>query len=62
VATIQLTGDYDAGKKLVGKYVLKKDGKFTLAPQLKKIRDLTKDRFAKAGIHTLTMKYEVHEL
>ncbi len=59
VATIQLTGDYEGAAKLVGKYVITKGDQVTLAPVLQRIHDLSKSRFAKAGIKTLTMKYEV---
>ena len=62
VATIQLTGDYEGAVRLVGRYVLTKDKVVTLSPVLQKIHDLSKTRFAKAGIKTLTMKYEITDL
>ncbi len=60
VATIQLTGDYDQAKELVGKYILAKGEKeYELKGVLAQARKVMMDKFEKSGIKSPSLRYEV---
>ena len=63
VATIQLTGDYDQAKELVGKYIVSKGEKdYELKGILAQARKVMMDKFEKAGIKSPSLRYEVTDL
>jgi len=60
VSTIQLTGDYEGAKELLGKYVKKNEkGEFELTGSVAVPAATAKARFAEAGIKSLCLDYEV---
>ena len=63
VATIQLTGDYDQAKELIGKYIVSKGEKdYELKGVLAQARKVMMDKFEKAGIKSPSLRYEVTDL
>lgn len=63
VATIQLTGDYEAAKELYEKYIVDgEDGEHALEGTLGEARQVMMDKFKQAGIKSPSLRYEVTDL
>ncbi|MCP4599676.1 MAG: hypothetical protein GY847_03900 [Proteobacteria bacterium] len=63
VATIQLTGDYDQGKKLIESFiVIKGKTQFELKGVLAEAREVMVEKFKKAKIKSPSLKYEIVDL
>jgi hypothetical protein len=59
VATIQLTGDYARGRKLVDTYIAKEGDEYSLKGKLGEARDAMLAKFKAAGIKSPSLRYEV---
>jgi len=63
VATIQLTGDYDQAKSLIGKYIVSKaDNEYELKGKLATARKMMLKKFVEAGITSPSLRYSVKSL